>query len=334
MELDPSLGEPYAFLSYMYGRQHRHDEAIAAARTAIEREPGSFMGWYLLGITMGMRALERGIPADMARVIPAVLRAGAINPAFHPAWMMAGDLYALRGQYAHATKVLDKAIAVEKANTGFIFLGSYVQRAAIHVYSDELDAARPLLDHAIATYPGMDHVYAATMSAYAHFVRGCLEEHRGDNAAAEKDFRAVRTIADSNEHALGIGAHWVKSSLGLARCAHRRGDKSASDAALSAAIGMQSERRRFVWGWILGCADAATYYEIAATHATRGETSECLAALRKAVDFGWADMNCLNHDPAFAELRESGEIRQLGSEAATRVTLAPPVGSGGLPELP
>ena len=67
--------------------------------------------------------------------------------------------------------------------------------------------------------------------------------------------------------------------------------------------------------------------------ATRGETAECLAALRKAVDFGWADMNCLNHDPAFAELRESAEIRQLGAEAATKVALPPPVGSGGLPDL-
>ncbi|HEU4748606.1 MAG TPA: protein kinase, partial [Gemmatimonadaceae bacterium] len=93
MDLDPTMGEPHAFLAYMYGRQHRYDEGLAASRAAIEREPGSYMGWYQLGIVSVMRALERGVPADMARAIPPLLRAAAINPAFHPSWMMAGDLY-------------------------------------------------------------------------------------------------------------------------------------------------------------------------------------------------------------------------------------------------
>jgi serine/threonine-protein kinase len=333
MELDPSMGEPYAFLAYMYGRQHRHDEAIATARTAIEREPGSYMGWYQLGIMLALRALERGIPADMARAIPPLLRAGAINPQFHPTWMMAGDLYVLRGQYAHATKVLDRAVTVERAATGFIFLGSYVQRAAVHIHSDELDAAEPLLELAISTYPRIDHVYAETMTAYAHFIRGILDERRGNDAAAEKSFRASCEVAGANDHRLGIGAHWIKSKLGLARTAYRRADESASDLALLEALHMQSKRPRFVWGYILGSSDAATHYEAAAAHAVRGERAECLDALRTAADFGWADLNQLNHDQAFAALRESPEIRQIASEAGARVTLPPPVGSGGLPDL-
>jgi len=331
MTLDPSMGEPYVYLAYMYGRQHRHDESIAAARTAVDRDPGSHLSWYLLGMALGWRAVERGIPVDMARAIPPLLRAGAINPEFHPSWMIAGALYILRGQYAHATSVLDKAVAVEKSGTGFIFLGSYVQRAAVHTYSNELDAAEPLLDLAIRNYPGMDHVYAETAAAYAYFLRGVLEEHRGNNAAAEASFRASCEIAESNDHRLAIGAHWTKSKFGLARTAYRRGDKFASDTALAEAVRMHAARSRFVWGWIMGTADAETSYEAAAAHAVRGETAECLAALRAAADFGWADMNQLNHDPAFAALREHDDIRELGAEAASRVTLPPPVGSGGLP---
>jgi serine/threonine protein kinase len=94
---------------------------------------------------------------------------------------------------------------------------------------------------------------------------------------------------------------------------------------------MQSDRSRFVWGWIMGCSDAETLYEAAAAHAIRGETTECIAALQRAADFGWSDLNQLNHDPAFAVLRERTEIRELGTAAASRVTLPPPVGSGGLP---
>lgn len=48
--------------------------------------------------------------------------------------------------------------------------------------------------------------------------------------------------------------------------------------------------------------------------------------------FGWSDMNQLNHDPAFAELRENPIVRAFAAEAAAMVTLPPPVGSGGLPD--
>jgi serine/threonine-protein kinase len=333
MAIDPSMGEPYSYLAYMYGRQHKHEEAIAAARTAVDRDPGWHLGWYTFGLTLGLRAIERGIPVDMARAIPPLLRAGAINPRFHPSWMIAGALYLLRGQYAYATKLLDKAVEVEKSGTGFIFLGSYVQRAAVHTYSNELDAAEPLLDLAIQTYPAMDHVYAENAAAYAYFLRGVLEEHRGNDAAAESSFLACCEMAESNDHRLGIGAHWTKSKFGLARIAYRRGDRAVSDSALAEAKSMHATRSRFVWAWIMGCADAETFYEAAATHAVRGETAECLDALRVAADFGWADMNQLNHDPAFGELRERAEIRELGAEAASRVTLPPPGGSGGLPSL-
>ncbi|HMI41977.1 MAG TPA: hypothetical protein VK516_00050, partial [Gemmatimonadaceae bacterium] len=145
------------------------------------------------------------------------------------------------------------------------------------------------------------------------------------------EFSCVRPQTPPNDHRLAIGAHWIKSKFGLARTAYRRGDKAASDTALAEAIAMNADKSRFVWGWIMGCSEAETFYEAAAAHAVRGEIPECIAALRVAADFGWSDLNQLNHDPAFAGLRERNEIRQLGTEAVSRVTLPPPVGSGGLP---
>jgi serine/threonine-protein kinase len=333
MELDPSMGEPYIFLAYMYGRQHRYDEGISAARTAVDRDPGSFMSWYLLGISYIMRGLETGNLSDMPHVIQPLLRSGAINPSFHPAWMMAGAMYALRGDYAYATKVIDKAVAVEKTGTGFIFLGSFVQRASLHIHLNELEAGETLLERAINTYPTLDHVYADTMTAYAYFVRGVLEEHRGKLATAQSHFVASCSLAESRDHRLAVGAAWTKSKFGLARTAFRRGDNAASDSALAEALVMQLERPRFVWGYIMGASDAETWYEAAATHAVRGELQKSLAALRRAVDLGWADMNQFNHDPNFVEFREREEFRALSTDAKGRVTLSPPVGSGGLPSF-
>ena len=335
MSLDPTMGEPYVFLAYMYGRQHRYDESIAAARRGIDHDPGSFTSWYtswyMLGFSYSLRAFETGRLSDLPNIIPPLLRAGAINPAFNATWLIAGATYALRGEYAHAVTMLDKAMAVEKTATGFVFIGSYVQRAAIHIHRDELDAAQALLDHAINTYPTLDHVYADMATAYALFMRGILEEHRGHSGAAQSHFVASCALAESRDQRLAIGAAWTKSKLGLSRSAFRRGDYESSDEALDEALRMQTGRHRFVWGCIWGASDAETWYEVAATQALRGRAAEALAALEKAADFGWSDLNQLQHDPNFGDLREREDFRALGADALRRVSLPPPVGIGGWP---
>jgi hypothetical protein len=65
----------------------------------------------------------------------------------------------------------------------------------------------------------------------------------------------------------------------------------------------------------------------------RLEIDKSLAALRKAVDLGWADLNQFIHDPNFAQLRDNAKFRALATDAKTRITLSPPVGNGGLPSF-
>ena len=333
MQLDPGLGEPYAFLAYMYTQQHRYDEAIAAARASLERDPGAFLGWYLLGVPFLARGLSHGTLEDLGRAILPLLRCRAINPSYHAAQMVAGWIYMLRGQYSHAALLIDEAVDLERRGTGLIFLGSFVERALLHAHTGERRAARPMLDLAIATYPGMDHVYAPTMAAWATFCRGRLAEAEDDPAAAQRDYDSACRMADANERRLAIGAHWVNAKLGLARIAFRRGDAAGSDALLGEALDMNTRRHRFVWVNLLGCAPAALSYEIAATHALRTETSAAMEALDSAVRHGWADVHQLAHDPSFDRIRDSDGLRALIARAASLVTLPPPAGSGGFPDL-
>jgi tetratricopeptide (TPR) repeat protein len=317
----------------MYTQQHRHDDAIAAARASLERDPGAFLGWYLLGIAFLVRGLSNGTLQDLARAILPLLRCRAINPSYHAAHIVTGWLYMLRGQYSHATPLVDEAVDLERRGTGLIFLGSFVERALLHAHAGERRAARPLLDLAIATYPGMDHVYSQTMAAWATFCRGRLAEGDGDLAAAQRDFEGACRIADTNERRLAIGAHWVNGRLGLARLAFRRGETAVSAALLAEALDMHARRHRFVWVNVLGCAPAVIGYEIAATHALRGDRDRALEALDTAAELGWADVHQLEHDPCFDDMRHTPALRALLARATALVVLPPPVGAGGFPEL-
>lgn len=90
-------------------------------------------------------------------------------------------------------------------------------------------------------------------------------------------------------------------------------------------------RSRFVWGWILNASDCTLHYEIAATLAALGREHEAVDELQTAVRSGWANRQQFAHDPAFAALKERAELQRLLIQASELVTLAPPVGSGGMP---
>jgi hypothetical protein len=89
----------------------------------------------------------------------------------------------------------------------------------------------------------------------------------------------------------------------------------------------------FVWVNVLGCAPAVIGYEIAATHALRGDRDQALEALDTAARLGWADLHQLEHDPCFDDMRHTATLRALLARATSLVMLPPPVGSGGFPEL-
>jgi tetratricopeptide (TPR) repeat protein len=316
----------------LYSRQHRHDEAVMTAREATEREPGAVMPWFILGLSLAMRGLSRGTLGDLARAIPPLLRAHALNPTYQPAPGLAGTLYELRGQAAHARLMADAAVAAERAGTGLIFIGSYVISAVRHLHAGESDQALPLLTHAIERFPSMDHVYAEVMTAWARVVRGCLYERAGELDSAQGDFTAAIAIAEQHDHRIGMGAHWVKSHFGLARVLDRAGERGASTEALRLGKAMLDGHGRFVWGLAPGCADAESWYELASAHATRGEVDQAVAALARAAQLGWANLPQIDGDPGFVALGDD-RVRRVCIAATAAVALPPPVGSGGYPEL-
>ena len=71
-------------------------------------------------------------------------------------------------------------------------------------------------------------------------------------------------------------------------------------------------------------------YEQAAALATMGRATEALDTMRAAGEAYRTDVPTMRSDPAFAQLRDTQEMRRVTADAAARVTLPPPIGSGGL----
>jgi len=189
------------------------------------------------------------------------------------------------------------------------------------------------LNEALSKYAAADHVYAETMRAWGMFTRGRVAERLRDFESAQADYERTYQLAETHDHRVGIGAHWVKAKLGCARIAFHRQDRRGSDRMLAEAVDMLERRNRFVWLNLAGCTQADSYYEIGATHALRGDVELALQALDAAARVGWADENQLRHDPNFDALRDSPALEELLARAAAAVTLPAPVGAGGFPDL-
>ena len=333
LRLDPTLGEPYTFLSYMYMHQRKYDEAIASARMAIERDPGAHMPWYLLGISLHSILSHTGDINNLVGAVQVMLRARAINPAFHPAALVLGHIYATRGDYRFAAPLFDEAVVVEHRATGLIFLGASVARARVHAHLNERSEALRLLDYAIDTYSKHDNVYAPTMTVWAYAVRGRMAEAISDWESAERDYTGAVEWAVAHERCMGIGSHWIHATAGLSRLAWQRGDHARATQLLDSAVDMFERKHRFFWYPIIGCTPAESLYEIASTYARLNEPTKALMALDRAAGLGWADANELNADRSFDGLRDSAQLRDVLSRAQARITLAPPIGSGGLPDF-
>ena len=329
--LDPTLGEPHTFLAYMYLHQRKYDEAIASARMAIELDPGAHMPWYLLGISLYLILSHTGDISNLVGAVQVLLRARAINPAFHPAPSVLGQIYATRGDYRSAALLLNEAVTIEHRATGLIFLGASVARARLHAHLNERSEALQLLDYAINTYSKHDNVYAPTMTVWAYAIRGRVAEAISDFDTAERDYTDAVAWAVAHERCMGIGSHWIHATAGLSRLAWQRGDHHRATQLLDSAVDMLERKHRFFWLPIIGCTPADSLYEIASTHACLNEPANAINTLERAAGFGWADANQLNADQSFDSLRNSANLLDVLGRAQARVTLTPPIGSGGLP---
>jgi serine/threonine-protein kinase len=147
IELNPSYATAHQWYSTLLAALGRMDEAVREVRRAQELDPLS----HAIGVTVA-------IVLDLARDVDGALRelkkTLELEPEFTSAIAFSGYVYAQRGCFDEALEANDRML--ERFGPGFG--GITAHRAAIFALRGDTDAARELLDQAIAEDADAGHV--------------------------------------------------------------------------------------------------------------------------------------------------------------------------------
>ena len=115
IELDPELGEPYPWLSYVRMRKSDAQGALDAGRRGVELQPDLPEAHYFHGAHQYMLAetalvTPRLAPLELAECI-------RLEPRFHPAWIVLGAAAMSLGCHDRAAEILTEAIRLRRNRT-------------------------------------------------------------------------------------------------------------------------------------------------------------------------------------------------------------------------
>ena len=219
--LAPDLGEVWATLGFVLVSAGRPDEARAAARRAVDLEPGDWRHQFRLAhATWGEERLR------------AVDRALALFPGFPFAYFLASMVHVARGAFEAAEAALARGADAQDAQQGrpatFPASGLHWLRGLVLAARGDRRGALDAFDRELAC-EAAGTIYAAEFSANASVGRGCVLIDAGEPAAAAEAFTAAMTRLPHHARAhLGLSL----SLRLLGRTAEARVERAACEAAL------------------------------------------------------------------------------------------------------
>jgi TolB-like protein len=135
IQLDETFAWSYTALGLGLVLERKYDEAVAAARETIARQPSDADGYAFLGLIMSIS----GQAHDSADLIEEAIR---LNPRFYtgPYWNVLGQARSLAGEHAQAIEALETNLR----HQGPVGPPALCSRAASYAASGDLDKARAI----------------------------------------------------------------------------------------------------------------------------------------------------------------------------------------------
>jgi serine/threonine-protein kinase len=320
IQLDPELGEPYAWVSMIRLRQNDIEGAFAAGEKAIELQPdlaeGHYFygGLYYMGVEIGSRDMQRG-PRLLAEAI-------RLQPKHHAAWMVAGGLAMFLGQYEPAIALLARAAEMEREpDLHYRFVGARTLLGFAFTRAQQWDRARAAHLGALEFLATTDNVYTRTFQILSASGLGEIELRQNNPAAASAHFRHARRLVKEAPHMLGAHRLLMRAVAGLGAAYAASGDLDrARELRGEAAELLESIVGRFPT-MVFECSVPQLCLTLAVLDVRLRDLDNAASLIVRAVEFGWRDWRWLLADPEFEQVRSLPAFRA----ALERLQAAPPI---------
>lgn len=309
--LDPGLGEAHVWLSYVYNRSGKLDEALAAGERAIELEPDFALAYYFYAIAL-FTCSELGAERwEMrGRAVRALFSAVRLEPGSQSTYHVLTDLYLSNGQYDEAAAVIRKGLELETGTgrTGIAFIGALCLDGLVALRKGEADRARGQLEKALERYAGSSHMYAQVLLAMAHLGLGELARRRGDfDDALIAAHRAIK-ICREHPRQLGTGFTVVRGHLLAAKASFSLGVATEARTDLAEAERLLAERTGYAFVTLFEANEGIVAFDCASAYALAGKFEVAMSWLERAWSACWNDYPAIATDPSFARMRWLPEL--------------------------
>jgi serine/threonine-protein kinase len=302
LQLDPELGEPYAWLCYVLMRQGKLEQALQAGQKSVQMEPDVFFGYYFLATVHIVLSEHR--PESLQQCVRASLQAARLDPRFEFTWSVLGETALLAGEYSSAEEYLQRALSLgrQPSNPGK-FVGSGVLLATIWLRRGEYDQARKGYQEAVEFISNVDHMYREAYLALGACGLGDTNLRANCLAEALLDYQRALRITKEFPRMLGLQRVQARTLAGLAAACAVQGETTRAKQYLNAAVEKTAELFHQPQTWIWHAGLPYLYYTIGVAHAAMGESTIAVEALENAARAGWRDVLFLESDPLVASLR-------------------------------
>jgi non-specific serine/threonine protein kinase len=189
--IDPDLADAHMWLGSALLNLGRTDEAIAAIREAVRREPDNGQAHQALA-----RAYWVG-KGDFAAALPEFERAIELNPDAGYSYLQLALLLAWEGQYARAEEVSRRAVELQdqyiSGNAGLQVVGANARLGYVYYLQERYDEALLEYERGLSFVASSDHALKDRTAIEITVKMGAAYHRQGRAAEAARHFeRAIR----------------------------------------------------------------------------------------------------------------------------------------------
>lgn len=320
LEIDPELGDPYPYLCYVYMRQGKLDQAIAAGQKGVNRQPDLVYSHYFLACAY-MIGEEIGRDGYQAAV-QNYLKGTEVEPQYFADWLNLGWVALMAGEYEHAERFLMKSLELERSGRAFLKgFGAEALLGSVWLRRGQWEKARETNLQSLKSLESVDSVYREAFMANSACGLGDIDLRERKPEAALAEFRKAFRICKEFPRMLGNDRALIRAQAGMAAAYAALGDRASAQSATGEAVERLDRVSNHPETWVWELSVPQLSYALATAYRRLEDAGHAFDLLEHAVATGWRDPHWLENDPEMGVLRDHPRFQKLLADLRNRPAL-------------